>query len=145
MFELGTDGPSVIVVGFDGSPAALRAGAYAAGLARRAGARLVVVHVVTAPVLALLATERPWTIEEIVDGRTAELREQVAAGAANAGIDAEFVAVPGEPFAALARVATDLRADLVVVGASARHGHRLAGSLGSRLIRAARWPVVVVP
>ena len=44
-FELGTDGPSAIVVGVDGSATSLRAGAYAAGLARRQRARLVAVYV----------------------------------------------------------------------------------------------------
>ena len=44
-FELGTDGPKVILVGVDDSVTSLRAGAYAAGLARRQGARLVIVYV----------------------------------------------------------------------------------------------------
>ena len=44
-FELGTDGPKVILVGIDDSVTSLRAGAYAAGLARRQGARLVCVYV----------------------------------------------------------------------------------------------------
>ena len=36
-FELGTDGPKVILVGLDDSVTSMRAGAYAAGLARRQG------------------------------------------------------------------------------------------------------------
>ena len=44
-FELGTDGPMVILVGIDDSVTSLRAGAYAVGLARRQGARLVAVYV----------------------------------------------------------------------------------------------------
>ena len=44
-FELGTDGPLVILVGVDDSVTASRAGWYAAGLARRQRARLVVVYV----------------------------------------------------------------------------------------------------
>ncbi|HEU4946748.1 MAG TPA: hypothetical protein VFT31_06325 [Kribbella sp.] len=36
-FELGTDGPRLVVVGVDGSRTSLRARAYAAGVARRQG------------------------------------------------------------------------------------------------------------
>jgi nucleotide-binding universal stress UspA family protein len=32
-----------------------------------------------------------------------------------------------------------------VVGASTHAGHRLVGSLAVRLVKAARWPVTVVP
>ena len=39
-FELGTDGPSAILVGVDDSVTGLRAAAYTAGLARRQGARV---------------------------------------------------------------------------------------------------------
>ena len=33
----------------------------------------------------------------------------------------------------------------VVVGASEHLGHRIVGSLASRLVRAGKWPVTVVP
>jgi nucleotide-binding universal stress UspA family protein len=144
-FELGTDGPSVVVVGIDGSPTSLRAGAYAAGLARRQGARLVVVHVATAPVLAMLTPDQPWPVEELLADAEADLRAQVQAGAAHVGIPVEFVTARGEPFGRLCRIATELRADAVVVGASTRAGHRIVGSLGGRLVRAGRWPVIIVP
>jgi nucleotide-binding universal stress UspA family protein len=38
-----------------------------------------------------------------------------------------------------------MRADAIVVGASAKAGHRLIGSLAVRLVRAGKWPVTVVP
>ena len=144
-FELGTDGPRVILVGVDGSHTSLRAGAYAAGLARRQGARLVVVHVAATPTMSLLAPDRPWPLEETLAAVSDDLRRQVAAGAAYAGVAAEFVALRGDPFGELSRVAGELRADAVVVGASVQAGHRLMGSLAVRLVRAGRWPVTVVP
>jgi nucleotide-binding universal stress UspA family protein len=39
------DGPDVLLVGVDGSDTSLRAGAYAAGMARRQKARLVILYV----------------------------------------------------------------------------------------------------
>jgi nucleotide-binding universal stress UspA family protein len=144
-FEFGDDGPRVIVVGVDGSPTSLRAGAYAAGSARRQGARLVAVHVATTPALALLAPSRPWSVEEMLTAVTDEIRQQVAAGAAYVGVPVEFVALRGDPYVELCRVADETRADAVVVGASTQVGHRLMGSLAVRLVRAGRWPVTVVP
>jgi nucleotide-binding universal stress UspA family protein len=144
-FELGTDGPSVVVVGIDGSPTSLRAGAYAAGLARRQRARLVVVHVVCRPALAALAPSQPWPVEETLGEITEDLRRQVEAGVRHTGVDAEFVVVRGDPYSELSRVACELRADLVVVGSSASAGHRFLGSLAVKLVRAGRWPVTVVP
>ena len=44
-FEIGRDGPTAVVVGVDGSDPSLRAAAYAVGVCRRQGSRLVVVYV----------------------------------------------------------------------------------------------------
>ena len=51
----------------------------------------------------------------------------------------------GDPYSELVRVASQLRADAVVVGASSRLGHRFVGSLAVRLVKAGKWPVTVVP
>jgi nucleotide-binding universal stress UspA family protein len=144
-FELGTDGPLVIVVGVDGSPTSLRAGAYAAGLSRRQHARLVVVHVATGAGMAELVPGAAGTLAETRQLVVDDLRRQVQEGAHYVGIAVEFVAVTGDPFTELSRIATDLRADAVVVGTSTHAGHRLVGSLAVRLVRAGRWPVTVVP
>lgn len=135
----------VIVVGFDGSPTSLHAGAYAAGLARRLSARLVVVHVQATPAVSLLAPTHPWPVEETLTALTDDLRRQVQEGAAYAGVEVEFIATRGDPYTELCRTAGAVNADAVVVGASTRTGHRIAGSLAVRLVRAGRWPVTVVP
>ena len=144
-FELGTDGPSVIVVGVDGSPTSTHAGAYAVGLARRQNSRIVVVYVVSAPAIAGLAPSASGAIEESLVEAVQEMADQVEEGARHHGVAAEFRAVRGDPYTELTRIAEEVRADAVVVGASTQAGHRFVGSLAVRLVRAGRWPVTVVP
>ena len=141
-FERGTDGPRVIVVGFDGSAPSERAGAYAAGLARRQRARLVVAHVVAPSALAMLSSV---PLEATLDEIAADLRRRSADEAERLGIGAEFVVRRGDPYLELTRICTELLADAVVVGASASAGHRIMGSLAVRMVRCGRWPVTVVP
>jgi nucleotide-binding universal stress UspA family protein len=146
-FELGTDGPKVILVGVDGSVTSLRAASYAAGLARRQGARLVVVYVEQPSTIyagaaaAGAIAEQERALSEIA----ADLRREADEGAARLGVPLTFVTAAGDPYHELRRVADELRADAVVVGASTKAGHRLVGSLAVRLVKAGRWPVTVVP
>ena len=145
MFELGTDGPARILVGIDGSDSSMRAGAYAAGLARRQGSHLIALYVAPtmamAGQLAATAAAMLQTQREIADN----LQRQVTDGARHVGIEATFVLRHGNPYRELQKVAAEYRVDAVVVGASTRSGRRFIGSLAGRLVRDARWPVTVVP
>jgi nucleotide-binding universal stress UspA family protein len=144
-FELGTDGPTRILVGIDGTDSSLRAAAYAAGLARRQGSRLIALYVAPpaamAGQLAATAAAMIQTQREIADN----LRTLVAEGAQLVGIDAEFVLRQGNPYRELIKVAGEYRVDAVVVGASTQSGRRFVGSLAGRLVRDATWPITVVP
>jgi nucleotide-binding universal stress UspA family protein len=147
-FELGTDGPTAILVGLDDSTTSLRAASYAAGLARRQGARVTIVYV--APVASLgaatpggadLAAVQRQATRQIA----ADMRRRADEVSRELGISITFIAAEGDPYTEIRRIADETRADAVVVGASAHAGHRLIGSLAVRLVRAGRWPVTVVP
>lgn len=144
-FEFGTDGPSLILVGVDGSRTSLRAAAYAAGLARRQGCRVLAVYVSKVPAIASLAPDAAAAMRETFDHTADELEKLILSRAAQLGVDAEFRSVSGDPLTELTTIAAQTRADAVVVGASEHVGHRIIGSLASRLMRARKWPVTVVP
>jgi nucleotide-binding universal stress UspA family protein len=134
--------PMVIMVGVNGTVAALRAAAYAGGLAVRQHARLVVVFVADCPGWAAIAgaalAAQMQTQQELCD----EIRAQVCARAAELDLPLTFLSRRGDPSIQLARAADEVRADMVVVGTSRRHP---MGGVARRLMRAGRWPVVVVP
>lgn len=148
-FELGRDGPNVIIVGLDpsqlegeGSHASLHAAAYAAGLARRQGSRLVAVWVCPAVALSDTFVGSRDDILHDRNVREAEVRAMVDEAAAHFGVPGASLRVcDGNPFDELTAVAEEERADAIVVGASTQR----LGSLAVRLIRDGRWPVTVVP
>lgn len=146
-FELGTDGPRSILVGVDGSITSRWAGWYAAALAR--GQRASVTAVYVASVSARLAVPAAVGAEAArweADEQVAEgMRRRADEFSREFGVPIAFMTVRGDPFTELRRIADEIRAGAVVVGASAHAGHRLVGSLAVRLVKAARWPVTVVP
>ena len=143
-FEIGKDGVGSIVVGVDGSPPAVHAAAWAAGLARRERARLVLVYVEP------LASAAYWTsigminAAEAANDYVAELRAEAGAYLTQFGIEWDLLHHRGDPATALEQIAEELRADCIVVGRS-RHGGHLLGSVPKTLVTRAQRPVVVVP
>lgn len=144
-FERGTDGPKVILVGVDGSDTSLRAAAYASGLARRQRCHLVVTY-------ATVTRTWLWTVPgaDAMQTRTlheleSELRTEIRQLAEDAQIPVSFVVRRGHPSTCLRTIADEVKADIVVVGASSQAHRRLGGSVGGRLIRLGRWPIIIVP
>jgi nucleotide-binding universal stress UspA family protein len=147
-FEIGTDGPSVILVGVDDSVTGLRAASYTAGLARRQGARIVAVYVAPLGGVGLATSAGPAVLvaeSEAHNEIAKELADRAELMARELGIDVTFMTAHGDPYHELTRIAKETRADAIVVGASLKAGHRLMGSLAVRLVRAGKWPVTVVP
>lgn len=133
-----------ILVGVDGSDTAMRAAAFAVGLARRQGYRLIVAFVAAHSALAALGpgVAAAHDATEELDG---ELRATARAAADELGVPVTFLKAYGDPFTRLRETADQCQVDTVVVGASTSAGHRFAGSVATKLIRAGHWPVLVVP
>jgi nucleotide-binding universal stress UspA family protein len=144
-FELGTDGPTRILVGVDGTDTSMRAAAYAAGLARRQGSQLIVLFVGTTGGMAAGMAATAGALMQTNEELARQLRDQLSEPLARLGVDNRFLRRTGNPYVELVRTAEELRVDAIVIGASTRSGRRLVGSLAGRLVRDAKWPVTVVP
>jgi nucleotide-binding universal stress UspA family protein len=134
-----------MLAAIDGSETSMRAGAYAAGMARRQNARLVCIYVRSFSTMPGLTGDAVTSMREAHDEIGRELRQSIETDGARIGISAELVERDGNPYTEIVRLADELQADAVIVGASTSAGHRLVGSLAVHLVRAARWPVTVVP
>jgi nucleotide-binding universal stress UspA family protein len=135
-----------ILVGVDGTDTAMRAAAYAFGMARRQGGRLIVAFVGAHSALTVLGPAVAVAIEHDATEKLAEeLRADIRAAAAEFDLPVTFLKAYGDPFTTLRDTADHCQVDTVVVGASTSAGHRIAGSVATKLIRTAHWPVLVVP
>ena len=98
-FELGTDGPSAILIGVDDSVTASRAAWYAAGLARRQGARVVAVYVAPVAGMALASSTAPAVVaaeNEAYDEIAKEMAERAETVARELGISITFILAHGD-------------------------------------------------
>jgi nucleotide-binding universal stress UspA family protein len=140
-----SDGPATVLVAVDGSETSMRAGAYAAGMARRQNARLVCLYVRPPGAVVGIGAGAIVSMQDAHEEVVRELTEAVEFQSARIGVRAELVVRDGNPFTEIVRLAGELQADAVIVGASTKAGHRFVGSLAVHLVRASRWPVTVVP
>jgi nucleotide-binding universal stress UspA family protein len=131
-----------IVVGMDFSDGAFRALEYALKSAKDVGASIACVHAYEdAPGTSAHHDPTPalrHQLEEVIAQRTPT--------GCNVRIDP--VVRRGPPWEKLANVATELGADIIVVGADGQRGaarHGLLGTVASRLVTTSPRTVVVVP
>jgi nucleotide-binding universal stress UspA family protein len=139
---------ATIVAAVNGSPASLRAVAYAAGIARRERARLICVHVLQPTAIARIACA---LAPEIMAAAWADpgpgefVSAAVAVECRSWDAQAQLVVRQGDPFTELTALAAEVRADLIVTGAPASAIGRLLPALPVRVLRRRKWPVVVIP
>jgi len=138
----------VIVVGLDGSPSSWDAFCWAAGHAARCQGRLVAAFVTPAvdPVaVASLGGQIDYgTLQDTEHEVVERLWTEAELRAGDLGVAVTFVLQTGGVARVLTKVARSAQADLIVVGRSAKVRHRLAGSLGRRLVLRHDAPVVVI-
>jgi nucleotide-binding universal stress UspA family protein len=127
-----------IVVGTDYSPSADHALEAAIALAGLADARITLVHV--------CALEAPELDDTLLQACREALAETVAHYAAE-GVLLTSVVRTGRPADKLNNVATEVGADLIVIGrnGAGRGIREELGSVAERLMRSATRPLLVVP
>jgi nucleotide-binding universal stress UspA family protein len=131
-----------VIVGYDGSRAARNALAYAAGMARRQERSLLGVYV--------SSTSGPAAAHGVPVARDTEaverwLRTELAEVASPVGVEVHVRTRWGSPARELSALATELSADALVIGASARSWYRLGGTVPGWLAAHASCPVFVIP
>lgn len=116
-------------------------------VARCSGADLHLVHAYELPVLFSMSPGLTAAFPEGAKDYEAVLLQKLeeAAHKLPGGEEAVCHVVPGKPVAALVRVATEVEADLLVVGAARRSrlGRAILGTTAERVLRASPVPVLV--
>lgn len=134
-----------VLVATDGSEMGQRAVGWAASLAARLGAGVVLAHVFEP--LAHLGGDEPVDLAALREQAGVDLVQRWSAPLVTAGLDFDAVVVEGKPADAIAALAAERGADLVVVGARGLSPVRrlVMGSTSQRLPQVSTVPVVIIP
>jgi universal stress protein A len=140
--------PRSIVVATDFGPEAQKAIDYAIELARKLDARVHLVHGFVAPMIPAPEAGLPLPPNVVLEmERSArEALDQVMAKNANAGVPLQAHFKWEDPRHAVVDAATELGAELVVIGTHGRKGLKraLMGSVAESVVRFAPCPVLAV-
>lgn len=134
-----------MVAGYDGSESSRHALAYAAGMARRLDRTLLIVHVCPAGVYCEPLTGQVVGMQRDRDELDRWLLTEFDQVADSTDLRVCVLTRRGSPARELAATATEYGADALVIGASTRLWHQVAGSVPGWLARHAQCPVMVVP
>jgi nucleotide-binding universal stress UspA family protein len=144
-----------ILLPTDGSENSKRAGKHAIWLADKSGADIIVLNVVEFyyPQLSVLPNYHEGLYDEIrEEGRNAveSFRKELELNQCNGVCKTVKLTTKikeGKPYMEILKSIDEYDIDLVVIGASGRHGldRFMLGSVTERVIREAKCPVMVVP
>ena len=143
-FEIGKDGLGAMVIGYDDTPPALDALAWAAGLARREKARMVIAYVEVLSSPAYWFSAGAVAANEAAAEIVQEMHRRFETLLTPQGLEWELLHGKGDPAGVLEAIAEEQKADCIVVGRS-RHRGGLLGSVPRGLLAKAARPVIVVP
>lgn len=152
---MSTDTPATgdlyLVVGYDGSPPAIRALDAAIRLLRGRTGSIEVVYIAHLPAVDMMSADAIAGMEdsfdEVAQDLHAQAREQLAGQEERWRFARGNGAVPDVLIATAAELRDAHPADnvAIVVGSSSQAMHRIVGSVAVSLVRHAEVPVVVVP
>jgi nucleotide-binding universal stress UspA family protein len=143
----------VILVGTDFSECAAAAFRVAHDLARRFGAKIVVLHVIQQRIVARVAEHLKVEPDSLVPGFREEAQQNLdkfLGECCGDGLEITSMAAVGIPFQEIAVVARDLAVDLIVMGGYGRSGRGpieevFFGSTAEKVVRLLPCPVLCVP
>jgi nucleotide-binding universal stress UspA family protein len=144
---------STILVPHDFSSSANHATALARDVAKKFGARLVLLHVAEIPSSMALETAvvpegggAPISIREYATSSAGQHLADLAARLEKDGATVSTAVAVGRPVDEILRVAADEKADLIVMGTHGRTGLRalVTGSVTERVVRTSTVPVLTV-
>jgi nucleotide-binding universal stress UspA family protein len=135
-----------ILVPTDFSEGSDRAGAVAAELASRFGAKITLLHAWPVPTPMPVAGVMSWPADRIVGPATAALaREQAAL--TDRHVETEVMLLAGDAVDRIVEAAKEHDVDLVVMATHGRRGlpRFLLGSVAEKIVRSSPVPVLTVP
>lgn len=137
-----------ILLATDFSTASDKASLYAKALARHYGSTVELAHVIDMSVsVAALEAALTWSMVDTLRDASETMLQQKAEDLAFAGIPAKANVIEGtSPAAELLKRAEQVRADLIVMGTTGKHGLErvLLGSSAEAVMHRARCPVLTV-
>ncbi|HEY1595762.1 MAG TPA: universal stress protein [Thermoleophilaceae bacterium] len=132
-----------IVLGYDGSDGGKAALNVACGLAKKLGSKIVIAYAYEVSAFGGEVQDLGKELHE----RGEALNAEAAAAAAQQGVESETLIERGEKADALARVAADRNAAMIVVGSRGERPLKgvVLGSVSQKLLHLSETPVLVVP